>query len=104
MAANYNKRISDTSIRLGLVRFGYVHVFAPRKNEDGTDGKYSVQLLIPKKDTQAKALTLELTIDTEISSVMDYFEIFMTRMLLCRKAAEYFGLKFRLVINGSAVL
>ena len=56
MAANYNKRISDTSIRLGLVRFGYVNVFAPRKNEDGTDGKYSVQLLIPKKDTQAKAL------------------------------------------------
>ena len=37
MAANYNKRISDTSIRLGLVRFGYVNVFAPRKNEDGTD-------------------------------------------------------------------
>ena len=56
MAANYNKRISDTSIRLGLVRFGYVNVFSPRKNEDGTDGKYSVQLLIPKKDTQAKAL------------------------------------------------
>ena len=56
MAANYNKKISDTSIRLGLVRFGYVNVFAPRKNEDGTDGKYSVQLLIPKKDTQAKAL------------------------------------------------
>ncbi len=56
MAANYNKKISDTSIRLGLVRFGYVNVFVPRKNEDGTDSKYSVQLLIPKKDTQAKAL------------------------------------------------
>ena len=54
--ANYNKKINDTSIRLGLVRFGYVNVFSPRKNEDGTDGKYSVQLLIPKKDTQAKAL------------------------------------------------
>ena len=54
--ASYNKKINETSIRLGLVRFGYVNVFVPRKNEDGTDGKYSVQLLIPKKDTQAKAL------------------------------------------------
>lgn len=65
---------------------------------------YAVERSELRLDTQAKALTLELTIDTEISSVMDYFEIFMTRMLLCRKAAEYFGLKFRLVINGSAVL
>ena len=54
--ASYNKKINETSIRLGLVRFGYVNVFVPRKNEDGTDSKYSVQLLIPKKDTQAKAL------------------------------------------------
>ena len=36
--------------------------------------------------------------------VMDYFEIFMNRMLLCRKAAKYFGLEFRMVVNGSAVL
>ena len=35
---------------------------------------------------------------------MDYFEIFMNRMLLCRKAAEYFGLEFHMTINGSAVL
>ena len=35
---------------------------------------------------------------------MDYFEIFMNRMLLCRKAAKYFGLEFRMVVNGSAVL
>lgn len=55
--ANYNKKISETSIRLGEVRFGYVNVFAPRKNEDGTDGKYSVQILIPKGDkTAAKFL------------------------------------------------
>jgi len=35
---------------------------------------------------------------------MDYFEIFLDRMLLCRKAAERLGLKFRLVINGQTVL
>ena len=55
-------------------------------------------------DTQAKTLTLSITIDTEICAVMDYFEIFLSRMLLCRKAAEYFSLKFQLVINGSKVL
>lgn len=54
--ANFNKSISDTSVRIGEVRFGYVYVFAPRKNEDGTDGKYSVQLLIPKADKAAKQL------------------------------------------------
>ncbi len=65
---------------------------------------YAVELSDLKLDTDAKTLTLELTIDTEISSVMDYFEIFMNRMILCRKAAEYFGLEFRMTINGSAVL
>ena len=65
---------------------------------------YAVEQSDLTLDTQARTLTLELTIDTAISSVMDYFEIFMNRMLLCRKAAEYFGLEFRMTINGSAVL
>ena len=65
---------------------------------------YAVERSDLKLDTDAKTLTLELTIDTEISSVMDYFEIFMNRMIPCRKAAEYFGLEFRMTINGSAVL
>lgn len=43
---------------------------------------------------------LRLKIDTEISSIVDYFEIFLERMLLCRRAAEKLGLTFRLVING----
>lgn len=55
-------------------------------------------------DRQAGTLTLTLMIDTDISSVMDYFEIFLTRMVLCRKAAEFFSLKFRMVINDSVVL
>ena len=49
-------------------------------------------------------LTLNLTVDTHYSSVMDYFEIFLSRMVLCRKAAEFFSLKFRMIINGSVVL
>ena len=48
-------------------------------------------------------VTLDLKVDTESASVMDYFEIFMQRMRLCRKAAESLGMKFRLVINGQAL-
>lgn len=44
-------------------------------------------------------ILLSLTIDTQISAVMDYFEIFMKRMLLCRKAATKLGCAFRLKIN-----
>jgi len=45
-----------------------------------------------------------LSIDTEVCSVMDYFEIFLGRMILCRKAAQRLDLKFRLVINGQQLL
>ncbi len=49
-------------------------------------------------------IELALVIDTEICAVMDYFEIFMERMLLCRKAAEKLNLQFRLVINNQRIL
>ena len=51
--ASYNKKISDTTVRLGEVRFCYVNVFEPRKGDDGSEGKYSVCILIPKSDKQA---------------------------------------------------
>ena len=51
-----------------------------------------------------KSITLTLTIDTKYGSVMDYFEIFMQRMILCRKAAEKLGLKFGLIINNQQLL
>ena len=51
-----------------------------------------------------KKIVLDLKIDTQISAVMDYFEIFMQRMLLCRKAAEKLGLTFSLVINDQIIL
>ncbi|MFV0342902.1 MAG: HD domain-containing protein [Anaerocolumna sp.] len=49
-------------------------------------------------------VTLGLTIDTEFSSVMDYFEIFLGRMLLCKKAAFCLNMKFNLVINNQKIL
>ena len=47
---------------------------------------------------------LDLTIDTGICAVMDYFEIFLGRMVLCRKAAEKLGLRFSLTINGQKMM
>ena len=61
---------------------------------------YSVTGSDLKVDVEEKTVTLALTVDTAVSSVMEYFEIFMKRMLLCRKAAETLGLRFRLEING----
>lgn len=50
------------------------------------------------------AIVSDLTIDTSICPVMDYFEIFLNRMLLSRKAAEYLNVKFELIINGQKIL
>ena len=50
-------------------------------------------------DAERKRILLELTIDTEISSLMDYFEIFMSRMIISRKAASLLGCTFGLSIN-----
>lgn len=49
-------------------------------------------------------IELRLQIDTGICAVMDYFEIFMNRMILCRKAAEKLNVQFRLVINQQQIL
>lgn len=51
-----------------------------------------------------KSIISDVTIDTSICPVMDYFEIFLGRMLLCRKAAEYLGTRFELIINGQHLL
>ncbi len=52
-------------------------------------------------DSEAKTITLELAIDTEISQVMEYFEIFLGRMQMCRRAAERLDCRFKLTINGA---
>ena len=45
-----------------------------------------------------------MTVDTKFGSVMEYFEIFMQRMILCRKAAEKLGLQFKLIINEQQLI
>ena len=41
--ANYNKKLSETGVRLGEVRFSYAYLFSPRANDDGTE-KYSISI------------------------------------------------------------
>lgn len=65
---------------------------------------YSVTFSDLVIDTETSTACLKLTIDTQFSSVMDYFEIFLGRMVLCRKAAERLGLHFKLLINDQQLL
>ena len=65
---------------------------------------YSVEQSALTISEDRKQIYLNLRIDTGISSVMDYFEIFLGRMILCRKAAEKLWLSFRLVINDEELL
>jgi hypothetical protein len=65
---------------------------------------YAAEHSFVRVDEKRKAVTLELKIDTKISPVMDYFEIFLTRMVLCRRAASFLGCDFELVINGVRLL
>lgn len=65
---------------------------------------YSVEHSALRILPEEKVARLELTVDTKFSSVMDFFEIFMKRMLLCRRAAERLGLTFQLTINGQQLI
>ncbi len=62
---------------------------------------YAAEQSFLRVDSAARTVTLELTIDTAISKVMEYFEIFLGRMQLCRHAAEALDARFKLVINGA---
>ncbi|MFH1230476.1 MAG: HD domain-containing protein [Planctomycetota bacterium] len=55
-------------------------------------------------NSKKKTITLELSIDNKVSQVMEYFEIFMTRMMACQKAAKLLGCEFKLVINNTKLL
>ena len=65
---------------------------------------YSVKSSILKINAEHTRVKLKLEVDTHFSSVMDYFEIFMNRMILCRKAAEKLGLEFKLIINEQQLI
>lgn len=75
--------------------------FATYDQHDRVNYAVKESILKIEKDSH---IQLELTVDLNMCSVMDYFEIFLGRMLLCRKAAEKLGLEFRMLINNERVI
>lgn len=65
---------------------------------------YSVKRAQLKINGEHTLVKLKLDVDTRVGSVMDYFEIFLDRMVLCRRAAEKLGLQFRLMINEQSLI
>lgn len=73
--------------------------FTPRDrvNYAVTDSKIVVQ-------AEEQIITMKLEIDTSVCSVMEFFEIFLTKMMMCRHASEFLGCEFKLMINDSRLL
>ena len=65
---------------------------------------YAVTCSRLEVDPEVKKISLNLQIDEEICTMYDYFDIFLGRMMMCRRAAEMLGCKFRLTVNGGKVL
>lgn len=65
---------------------------------------YSVKKSSIKINGEKTLLKLKLEVDTKVSSVVNYFEIFLERMVLCRKACEKLGLEFKLIINEQQLM
>ena len=65
---------------------------------------YSVKKSLLKINEERSLIKLKLTVDTRYGSVMDYFEIFLGRMTMCRKASEKLGLSFKLIINEQTLI
>ncbi len=92
--------LADKSdVRRSRVRNSDVSTFDihDRVNYSVVDSKLTV-------DKENNAIGLKIQIDTRYSSVMEYFEIFLGRMVLCRKAAQTLGKAFWLTINGQRIL
>ena len=83
------------------VHFSRVQEKDPVKYDIHDRVNFSVQKSYLRVDNEAKSMTLELEIDTTHASVTEYFEIFVMRMMLCRRAADFLGCKFHLNINGA---
>jgi len=65
---------------------------------------YAAQRSFVRVDGERKTISLEVDIDTTVSKVMEYFEIFMTRMIIARRAAAFLGCQFEVIINKTKML
>ncbi len=88
-----------TDVRRTRVRNGDIGTFDIHDRVN-----YSAKKSVVKINEEKTLIKLKLTIDTRYGSVMDYFEIFLGRMVMCRKAAEKLGLEFKLIINEQQLI
>jgi len=65
---------------------------------------YAAKKSFVRVDRAKKVIALEVTIETKISQVMEYFEIFLSRMIICRRAAKFLKCTFHLIINDVRLL
>lgn len=101
--------VSDIAAAVILADKSDVHSSRVRNLEQlGSDihdrVNYGAKSSFLRVDPDHQAITLEITIDDKIASVMEYFEIFLTRMVMCRNAAKFLKMKFELDINGNKLL
>ena len=78
-----------------------VRKYSPEIHDIHDDVNYACVESSLAVDKEKKLITLELTIDLEIATVMEYFQIFSTRMMITRIASEYLGCAFHLIVNGT---
>ena len=101
--------VNDLSAVLFLADKSDVHRSRVRNpNPDSFDihdrVNHAVQHSFLRVDGRRRTVTLELKVDSRLASVMNYFEIFLGRMSLCRKAADFLGCRFELAINEHKLL
>jgi len=101
--------VNEVAAALILADKSHVHRNRVRNHDVATFDihdrvNYAVEHSVLSVDEDQKIITMELAIDTNICPVMEYFEIFLSRMILCRRAANFLECEFELIINGAKLL
>ncbi len=101
--------VSNVAAAVILADKSNVHYTRVRKEDEATFTtrdrvNYAARESFLTADPEKREIVMNLEIDTSICSVMEYFEIFMVKMLLCRRAANFLNCRFGLVINGNHML
>lgn len=105
----YGQPVNNVSAALILADKSDVHRTRVRNQDYATFDihdrvNFAAEFSGVRVDRERQVITLELIIDIKICPVMEYFEIFLTRMILCRRAAAFLNCSFELIINGSKLL
>lgn len=105
----YGHPVNEVSAAVILADKSDVHRTRVRKKDVATMDihdrvSFAAQRSFLDVDAEKRVITLTLTIDTSICPVMEYFEIFLSRMTMCRRAASVLGCEFKLEINGACLL